>query len=525
MNELRGLPLPELLVAWDDYDKRGADLAGVRALCLEDRFYLLVKALGRIDLLHPWLYERCRKVEAEPDGFLDLWAREHYKSTIITFGGSIQELLRDPNLTVGIFSHTKPIAKAFLAQIKREFEQNGVLRAVFPDVVWESPHDQAPSWSLDAGLILRRTANPKEASLEAHGLVDGQPTSRHFGLLIYDDVVTKESVNTPEQIIKTTEAWELSDNLGKEGGRKWHIGTRYSYADTYQAIIERGAAKVRLYPATENGKIDGKPVLFSQEVWDEKVKTQGEATISCQMLQNPLAGKQRMFDVEDFREYEVRPEVLNCYLLIDPARSKKKDSAKTAMALVGMDYAGNKYLLDGFNHRMDLQERWQRMKELYLKWYRANGVQTLQIGYEIYGAQADFDYFRERVAVEKVSLPLTELDWPREGDGSKVDRVQRLVPDLKNHRIYLPYPTDDKRLTAVQRRAQEEGWGHRIARPIKRLDQDRKIYDVSEDLKIQAHYFPFGSYKDLIDAFARIYDMEASPPVIYESHELEPAHV
>ena len=261
------------------------------------------------------------------------------------------------------------------------------------------------------------------------------------------------------------------------------------------------------------------------------------------MLQNPLAGKQRMFDVEDFREYEVRPEVLNCYLLIDPARSKKKDSAKTAMALVGMDYAGNKYLMDGFNHRMDLQERWQRMKELYQKWYRANGVQTLQIGYEIYGAQADFDYFRERIAVEKVSLPLVELAWPREGDGSKVDRVQRLVPDLKNHRIYLPYPTGEareivradgskemlpaepNRLTSLQQKMKDQGMGHRISRAIKRAGDDGKIYDLSAALKSQAHYFPYGSFKDLIDAFARIYDMEASPPVIYETHELEPSHV
>ena len=151
------------------------------------------------------MFNRIREVEESPDGHLDLWARGHYKSTIITYAKTIQDILsshgddplfhwRGAQPTFCIFSHTRPIAKAFLRQIKQEFQYNEKLKDLFPDILYARPEIDSPKWSEDMGIVVIRKSNPKEATVEAWGLVDGQPTSKHFNILVYDDVVVRASV-------------------------------------------------------------------------------------------------------------------------------------------------------------------------------------------------------------------------------------------------------------------------------------------------------------------------------------------
>lgn len=488
------------------------------------------------------MFARCREVQASPDGRLDLWAREHWKSSVITFALTIQDVLNDPEITVGIFSHARPMAKKFLSQIKQEFEMNGALKELFPDVLWANPQKDAPRWSEDGGIIVRRQLVSKEATVEAWGLVDGQPTGAHFKLRVYDDVITREAVNTPEMIAKATEAWELSLNLGvADGGRERYIGTRYALMDTYHEIMQRGAAIPRIHPATDDGTETGKPVLFTPEQLKDR-RRQGTVTFAAQMLQKPVSKATATFDIDHLRFAEIRPKTLNVYILCDPAHSKSRGSDRTAMAAIGVDANKNKYLLDGYNHRMNLKERWDALSGLRKKWLAAPGVQGVHVGYERYGLQADIEHFELEMERAKTSFVIEELAWPRDGKGAKGDRIGRLRPDHEQGHFFLPmlcYRDADMcflkveegdvkyvkatRETSLMRKMADAGETWRILRPIKRLDEEQRLYDLSVRYIIEylAHPAP-GAMDDLLDAVSRIYDIDYKPPVIIKDAELEP---
>lgn len=528
-----------------------------------DRYFLVTGLMHRADALHPWLFNRCRELEADPDGYLDLWARYHYKSTFGTFAGIIQEVLRDPEITVGILSATKALAEPFLLQIQQELENNEDLKAVYPDVLWQDAHQEADRWSRQRGIVVKRKGNPKEATVEAHGLIDGQPTGRHFKLLVYDDVVTQDLVGNPEIIKKVTERWELSDNLGTHGAtRKWHFGTRYSYADTYGQILDDGRLKPRIYPATDDGTLDGEPVLLTPQRWEE-VKTAQRSTVAAQMLLNPLAGNEAIFLSEWLRPFEVRPTILNIYIMVDPSKGRTNRSDRTAIAVVGVDVNGNRYFLDGVRHRMALSERWSHLKRLYTKWANARGVQSILVGYERYGAQTEDEVIREWQERDGVHFELVELAWPREGQHSKKDRVERLEPDIRRGRFFFPaivyHPaigghaglaywsiwTQAQHEAAVARgdaikhrvgqivyrpfkgptkeqmTCEKTAQGYRIQTAIKAIDEERNVYDLTRAFFEEALQFPFSPKDDLVDATSRLYDLEPRPAVQHESEHAE----
>jgi hypothetical protein len=195
------------------------------------------------------------------------------------------------------------------------------------------------------------------------------------------------------------------------------------------------------------------------------------------------------------------------------------------MAVLGIDADSQKYLLDGFDHKMDLMERWQNMRDLWRKWRETPGVLGVKVGYESFGAQSDLDYFEERKRTESVNFEIELLEWPNDGPGSKDDRVQRLLPDIRSHAFFLPYPTDEDNLTPMQVRMIQAGYEYRLASKILKRDENALLYDLSDRFKLQVSFYPFTGLKDLIDAISRIYDLEPRAPEYVDSTILEPEHL
>lgn len=451
----------------------GKEVLYMRRAAETNLFLFLVFILGKSFCNNDWAFERCGEVEQQPDSCLDLWGREHLKSTIITFALTMQDILKNPEITIGIFSHTRPIAKGFLRQIKQEFEQNDVLKALYTDILYADPKKDAPKWSEDDGIVpVKRKNNPKEATVEAWGLVDGQPTSKHYQLIIYDDIVTLESVTTPEQMKKVTDAWRMSRNLGCDGGRTRYVGTRFHFNDTYSEIMKIGTVEPRIHPSTSDGTVTGDPVFFSREYLEDKKREMGSYVFSCQHLLNPVEDDAQGFKRDWLRYYKTCDfEHMNRYILCDPANEKKKSNDYTVFAVIGLSADNNYYLIDMIRDRLNLTERCDMLFYLHGK-YR-----PIRVGYEKYGMQADVQHYQYVMKAKNYRFDVVELA----GNQPKNDRIRKLVPVFEQGRFYMP-------------------------EKLYKVGTDHRKRDLIADFIMEEYMaFPVGVHDDMLDCISRIF--------------------
>ena len=475
----------------------------LHSVCLNDRFFLAYFVSGwEVDDVSgnkPFIVNACNMLDSEVQtDTVDVWAREHGKSTLITVCGTVQRILNDPECTTAIFSYKKGASDKFLDSIRKMLESE-FLVWLFPEIL-SSNISEYSIWSINGLRVKRKNKVLREHTVEAFGLVDGMPTGGHWKHLIWDDIETDDMAQSPDQMDLCFSKLQMSYNLGKEGGTNQIIGTYYSH---FGVLVKLGAMKkfdgdlmykIRIFPGTDDGTINGKPVFFTQAYLDSKKTRPG---FNTQILCNPTPTNDIRLDFNRFKKISRKdlPKDRIKFIVIDPAGDKEAQSGTKndnwAMLVLSvrpfLDELGTSdvYLEGGVVSTLSRSQSNEAAASLYM----SNGRITM-LGIERVGTESAHTHILNYLAAN--GRYLSEHKKGRYDGGNWM----QLSPSArtKNMRIEqnLAWPLNNGKLHIVD-------------------DLDESLV---ERLKEECNKFPF-FHVDMIDAFAYLYDIMADGTIMF----------
>lgn len=411
-------------------------------------YFILGPTIGLDRINHPFLVNACWDIDdGAPTNTLDIWGREHFKTTIISTVRPIQKILNNPEERIGIFSYARPAAIKILVGIKWILEQNELLKSLFPDVLWADPVKEAPKWSEEGGLIVKRKGVSREATLEAWGLLEGMPTGRHFSGRVYDDIETADSCTTPEQMQKLKDMFFLSANLGEDGGWQWVTGTPYHYngllmhlKNLKDPVTNEPVYQVREKPSVKPRTFNGKPVFLSEE--RIKVLRMDKRTFAAQHLLDPSPVDVQVLNPSGLRDISQSsvPKNIFKFMTIDPAGSAAGEDAWAILVCGVEPYAddlgaSNVYILDAMIEPMPLDTAVSQIVEMYCRAGRVVKLGVEKVGIstmEIHIAKA------LRAKGKVLTINNGSLELLRPAGRSKQQRIENaLVWALNNGKIFV----------------------------------------------------------------------------------------
>jgi hypothetical protein len=467
----------------------GVDARSVcRGLILNDLFFIIYFVTGETSkenqrANHPFIVKMCQEIENGPKTrTLDVWARSHLKSSIITVAETVQYHLKHPHHCTCIFSYKKPASEKFLNAI-RNIYKTPIMRACFPDVLYDNPDAESPSWSLENGITVKRKnqARPQK-TVQASGLVEGMLVGDHFERRVYDDIETQDTAMNADQMDKCYAQFDMSINLGTGADTDIErvIGTYYSHMGTVVRIRDKEdihGKKMyhpRIVPATEDGTMNGKPVFLSQKVLDEKKK---DLSFNSQQLCDPTPVGIRKLDSSLLKDIDCKeiPSNLYKFMLVDPAGDGEDNWGLMVLGVepeVDELGASNIYILDAVIDSLGEVTGVEEAVRMYLR----NGI-IEQMGVEKVGLSTTEVHIANALAKHqrRISLPDKTLVLLKPAGRNKHRRIEAaLTWPLFNGKIHISSLVPE----AYRQRLKEE------------LDE-----------------FPYGKHEDGIDILSYIYDM------------------
>ncbi len=409
-----------------------------RRAARRDLQFLMTDVLGYppTDEIHREIAEFLASVTA-PDGLhraLLLIPRGHLKSTEVTVCWTIQQILNNPNIRILISTGYLENSKSFLREIKSHFERSERLRALFGDLV-----NADDKWTETQVVVKTRTEIRKEPTIQVSS-VDKSVVSQHYDLIIGDDLVNRENINTKEQRQKVQLYYKDLYDLVEPGGSMVFIGTRWHFDDLYGRIIRDNeqnrsfAVFVRTVWKDQEKRVPLFPLKFTPEYIDSLRRDKGPYEFSSQYMNNPTDDENADFKrewvrIDDLFRLEAVP--LAVYVTIDPAMTKSETADYTGIVVNGVDATGAWRILRAYRKRMDPAELIDEiffLHGLYSSRLRRMGIE--KTAYTVGLRQS----IQNEMIRRKRFFDIVEVEHRQR---NKETRIRALVPRFESGRITL----------------------------------------------------------------------------------------
>jgi predicted phage terminase large subunit-like protein len=347
------------------------------------------------------------------DRSLVLAPRGFGKSTLLSIVRCVFEIARNPDARILLASNTQPQAEGFIREVRGHLERGALFRAAFGDFI-------GPKWT-DKELIVRpRTRIAKEPSIYAAG-VGGAVISRHFDLIICDDIVDEENARTEFQR-ERLKTWFFKVLLPclEPDGQLAIVGTRYHYRDLYGHLLETGFAPTTIIRAIEDGQSSW-PEKFPLHRLEQIRRDSGTIIFNAQYQNDTEAMKGAVFKEEWLRFCDQPPASLRIYQGVDLSVGSASDFF--AVVTIGLDSWGNIYILDCYQARLSFR---QQSAAIIDRFMRFNPIRVAIESNAYQAVQADF--LRD-LGLPRITKAFVSTD--------KLTRAWKLSALFEDGRVYL----------------------------------------------------------------------------------------
>lgn len=302
------------LERFDDHGQEQALRQFERHLCKESLYYLCKYVLGYRDMVFHLHYYMAASVENLEPGYRGLreYARDSFKSTVLTIGFCVQRVIREPDVTILIKSNQEGNAAKKLQEAKHHFltrlsaEQRNLIAAnrkketvrwwdlglqeLFPEHYGSSVASRGTNtyWRTPA------TVRPqKEGTMEAAG-VGTSKTSQHYDIIVGDDFWDQKSVTSLEVSTKVNKELSELEYLFKSPrmGIGLFVGTRFAHDDPTSRFVDSR----EYHCIIVSGIVEGRSI-FPENLTLEKFYDQAHNDLyvfTCQIMLNPTREGQKV---------------------------------------------------------------------------------------------------------------------------------------------------------------------------------------------------------------------------------------